>query len=76
MLFAADSPTFLTVSIWQSQTKRTGRTEYASGDLKVFRVGLAKTAAVQIARSSTIEFARKNQGRTITQAEIDQCLEE
>lgn len=27
MLFAADSPTFLTVSIWQPQTKRAGRTE-------------------------------------------------
>jgi hypothetical protein len=48
---------------------------FASGDLKGFRVGLAKTAAVQIARSSVIEFRRKNQGRTITQAEIDQWLE-
>jgi len=27
MLFAADSPTFLTVSIWRPQTKRAGRTE-------------------------------------------------
>jgi len=27
MLFAADSPTFLTVRIWQPLTKRTGRTE-------------------------------------------------
>ena len=44
--------------------------------LKGFRVGLARTAAVQIARSSVIEFGKENQGRTITQAEIDQCLEE
>ena len=49
---------------------------YASGDLKGFRVGLTKTAAVQITRSSVIEFGKKNQGRTITQAEIDQSLEE
>jgi hypothetical protein len=49
---------------------------FASGDLKGFQVGLAKTAAVQIARSSVIEFGKRNQGCTITQAEIDQCLEE
>jgi len=49
---------------------------FGSGDLKGFRVGLAKTAAVQIARSSVIEFGKKNQGRTITQAEIDKYLEE
>jgi hypothetical protein len=49
---------------------------WGSGDLKGFRVGLARTAAAQIPRSSVIEFGKKNQGRTITQAEIDQCLEE
>ena len=49
---------------------------FASGDLKGFRVGLAKTAAIKISRSSVIEFGKKNQGRTITQAEIDQWLEE
>jgi hypothetical protein len=41
-----------------------------------FPVGLAKTAAVQIAGSSVIEFGKNNQGRTITQVEIDQRVEE
>ena len=49
---------------------------YASRDLKGFRVGLGKTAAIKIACSSIVEFGEKHQGRTITQKEIDQCLEE
>ena len=49
---------------------------FASGDLKGFHVGPARNAAVKIARASIIEFAEKYQGRTIIQAEIDQCLEE
>ena len=49
---------------------------YASGALKGFRVGLTKTAALKIARSSIIEFGAQYQGRTITPAEIDQWLEE
>jgi hypothetical protein len=48
----------------------------ASGDLKGFHVGLQRNAAVKIARTSIVELGEKNQGRTITQAEIDQCLEE
>jgi hypothetical protein len=39
-------------------------------------VGPGRNAAVKIARASIIEFAEKYQKRTITQAEIDQCLEE
>jgi hypothetical protein len=39
-------------------------------------VGLGRNAAIKIARASVIEFGKKNQGRTITQAEIDQWLEE
>ena len=49
---------------------------FANGALKGFRVGLSKTAAIKIARSSLIEFGAKHQGRTITQAEIDQWIEE
>ncbi len=49
---------------------------FANGELKGFRVGLGKTAAIKIARSSIVEFAAKHQGRTITPAEIAQCLEE
>jgi len=49
---------------------------FASGDLKGFHVGLGRNAAMKIARASVIEFGKKNQGRTITQAEIDQWLEE
>jgi soluble P-type ATPase len=49
---------------------------FASGDLKGFHVGPGRNAAVKIARSSIIEFAEKYQKRTITQAEIDQWLEE
>ena len=48
---------------------------FASGELKGFRVGLGKTAAIKIARSSIIEFGGKHQGRTITPAEIEQWLE-
>ncbi len=48
---------------------------FASGDLKGFRVGPGRNAAVKIARASIIEFAKKYQKRTITQAEIDQWLE-
>jgi hypothetical protein len=51
-------------------------TKHLEGFFFTVIVGLAKTAAVQIARSSVIEFGKKNQGRAITQAEIDQCLEE
>jgi hypothetical protein len=47
---------------------------FASRDLRVSASDW-QTAAVQIARSSVIEFGKKSQGRTITQAEIDQCLE-
>jgi hypothetical protein len=49
---------------------------FASGELKGFRAGLGKTAAIKIARSSIIEFGANHQGRTITPAEIDQWLEE
>lgn len=49
---------------------------WGSGDLKGFHVGPGRNAAVKIARASIIEFAEKYQKRTITQAEIDQCLEE
>ena len=49
---------------------------FASGDLRGFHVGPARNAAVKIARSSIIEFGETHQGRTITQAEIDQWLEE
>ena len=49
---------------------------FASGALKGFRVGLAKTAAIKIARSSLIEFGAKLQGRTITPDEIDRWLVE
>ncbi len=46
---------------------------FASQELRGFRVGLGKTAAIKIARASIIEFAQKCQGRTITSQEIDQC---
>jgi hypothetical protein len=49
---------------------------FASGDLQGFRVGLGKTSAIQIARSSIIEFAAKHQGRTVTLAEIARCTVE
>ena len=49
---------------------------FASGDLKGFHVGPGKNAAVKIARASIIAFAEKYKKRTITPAEIDQCLEE
>ena len=49
---------------------------FASGDLKGFHVGLQRNAAIKIARASIIEFGAKHQGRMITQAEIDQWLEE
>ncbi|MBM3128193.1 MAG: hypothetical protein FJ009_06080 [Chloroflexi bacterium] len=46
---------------------------FAGGELKGFRVGPDRNAAVKIARSSIIEFAEKYQKRTIKQDEIDQC---
>ena len=49
---------------------------FASGDLKGFHVGPGRNAAVKIARASIIEFGEKYQKRTITPAEIDQCLAE
>ena len=52
------------------------RRYFASGDLKGFRVGLQRNAAIKIAGPSIIEFAEKHQGRTITQVDIDQWLVE
>ena len=49
---------------------------FATGDLKEFHVGLQRNAAINIVRTSIVELGEKHQGSTITQAEIDQCLEE
>ena len=49
---------------------------FASGDLKGFHEGLGRNATIKIAPASVIEFGEKHQRRTITQSEIDLCLEE
>jgi len=52
------------------------RRYFASRQLKGFKVGLQRNAAIKIARSSIVEFAKKHQGRVMTQAEIEQWLQD
>jgi hypothetical protein len=56
----------------QDRTRGLAQTEDRLHGRKQF--GLCQ--AVQIALSSVIEFGKKYQERTITQAEIDECLAE